>query len=305
VIVSDQGETEETAALMAEYSDNPLVIHLKSKATSLRENWAAGANYAIDQGFEFFAWLQDDDEIHYRYADRICESFDKCPQAIAWAARLECADGKGNALWFSSNGPMVPMRRLENGHALVPGELMGPVAYVTSWCLSPGAAFRCGEDFRKAVAEQPDGVDLYTERTIFASIGQYGKVLCDPVTVGYWNHHGKNESYRQREKQKEQTEIFVKWMDSKMDDIDGWEEPFNEWCRWMPSTFLLAFLQGMEHMTNSRWLPEIRRIMIENMSDLNPPSMGPQQVDGVLAGGEALGLPDTTVINQTVQALVV
>jgi len=65
VIVADQGGTEATSELMAQYAEHPFVSHhlTKGHAHCLQENWRLCFEACQT---EFFAWLQDDDVIGAR-----------------------------------------------------------------------------------------------------------------------------------------------------------------------------------------------------------------------------------------------
>ena len=292
VVICDQGQTAETAELLSsdEFAGNPRLVHLPSPATCLWENWKFGAGWAIDQGFDSFSWCQDDDVVHHRYVERIIQAFDHFPTATAWTARLACGENAVNAIWYSSNGPLVPMDLMHNRQIECQGELLAPVAYLTSWALSPAVAFRITPDIRDILSEQPSGCDLFTERTILASAGRRGWVVCDPATVGLWIHHGKNECYSQRKDQKVQREIFIAWMDDLMDGIADWQTVFDAWSRMMPVNFLMGFLGTLDE--SSRYASAIEQIIKRNLSTSNPPALSNQTIAGNAGevGGPAAGL---------------
>lgn len=291
IVVCDQGQTDETAELMAEYAGNPHIVHLKSPATCLWENWRYGADWAIDNRFEFVSWCQDDDVVHERYVERILASFDRFPNASAWTARLCCGENPTNAIWYSSNGPLVPMHQLKKRQRECMGELLAPVAYITSWALSPAVAFRTALGARETLAEQPENCDLFTERTVLASAGKRGYIICDPVEIGLWIHHGKNECYSQRKHQKEQRETFTNWMDDFMDGLSNWEGVFNAWCHHLPISFLSAFICTLDE--NSRYADAIGQIIQKNMGGVKPPMLSNQTIAGNAGqiGGEIRKVP--------------
>src|SRR5574343_1709006 len=188
VLVADQGHSYETSALMEKYLENPLVLHVKTDATCLWENWKSGMEAAMRLGARYVSILQDDDAIHARYADRIITAFDTFYDATAWTARLACAQNRDLGIWWSGNGPLVPMNIIKNLPRAIPSELLAPMAYITSWALSPAVAFRCGDTLQDILDDQPQACDLYTERTILASAGTRGPIICDPCILGYWFH---------------------------------------------------------------------------------------------------------------------
>ena len=267
VLVADQGHTPETAELMERYAYNPLVMHCKTDANCLHDNWNAGYNLAMADGAKYVAIFQDDDIIHHRYSERINLAFDTYHDALTWTARLCIAQDPELAIWFSSVGPLIPMNLMKNRPRVLPGDIMVPYGYLTSWALSPAVAFRAGTDLKEAIEAIPRDCDLYTERTILAEMGSRGPVVVDPVVVGYWRHHGKNESYRQNATtQPEQAKIFYDWMDRLMDRSDGWGEILLAWAHSMPNTHLSAYIAGLETV-ESRYATGIAEILRSGMKE--------------------------------------
>ncbi len=261
ILVADQGHTPETAELMAQYSDNPLVMHCLTDATCLHENWLAGAKLAMADGCKYFAWAQDDDLVHHRYSERINLGLDTYHDALTWTARLACAQDPELAIWYSGVGPLVPMNLMKNAARCLQGIIMLPYGYLTSWALSPAVAFRAGTDLLEALEAIPADCDLYTERTILAEMGTRGPVVCDPCVLGYWIHHNRNESYRQNAStQPEQTKTFYAWMDSLMDKTDGWEKMLLDWAHSMPNTHLNSYINLLE-IQDSRYACGIAEIL--------------------------------------------
>ncbi|MDR3582584.1 MAG: glycosyltransferase family A protein [Candidatus Pacebacteria bacterium] len=267
ILVADQGMTDATAELMHQYKDNPLVSHRRTDATCLWENWREAAEMAMDDGAEYFAWCQDDDIVHERYSERITIAFDTFADAQTWTAILAISEDEDLAMWFTGVGPLVPMNLLRNRPMVIDGDMLTPFAYVTSWALSPAVAFRCGQDFRDAMAEVPEHCDLFTERTILAAMGRKGKVVCDPVRIGYWRHHGKNESYRQNLVEKpEQQKSFLKWLDGMMDDLPNWADQFGLWAEIMPNAHLRGHAAGLDGM-DSRYVHAVKDVLTRSMRE--------------------------------------
>ena len=188
VIVADQRQTDKTPKLC----DDIVSIRMSSiwirAAACLWENWDAAAR-ACDT--EFFMWLQDDDCIATGVAARVIGSFDLFPKALHWQARL-CAGLSGQAMaWWGTSGPMVLMDMLGHKPVQWPGQVIPPCMYLSSWALSPAVAFRCGEEFNRALDCMPGDTDLWSERIILALMGMQGPWIADPVIVGPWVHHGQ------------------------------------------------------------------------------------------------------------------
>jgi glycosyltransferase involved in cell wall biosynthesis len=267
ILVADQGKTDATFELMRRYKDNPLVAHVPTEATCLWENWRAAADLAMDGGAEYFAWCQDDDIIHRRYSERINLAFDGFADAQTWCARLAIAHHKRLAIWWKGPGPFVPSDLLHNIPTVIPGELLTPVSYFTSWALSPAAAFRCGRDFRDAMSEVPERCDLYTERTILAAMGRKGRVVCDPVVIGYWRQHAENVSRRQNLYEKpDQEKAFLEWTDRMMDALPDWRVHLSDWASIMPNDDLHRFLYAMQGL-ESRYVYAVADVLTQSMKE--------------------------------------
>lgn len=243
VVVADQGHTDEVAQVMRRYENHPNVAHMPTEVDHLWANWRAVAEACTT---EFFAWLQDDDVIGRGYAARVARAFDRHPSALHWQARCQLAVNDRLGLPFAGNFPWVPMRSLEGEPDCWPGAVLAPTMYLTSWSLSPGVAFRCGESFSEALEAIPSYCDLFTERLILAEMGNRGDFIADPVLAGYWIHHGRNESYRQRLDQAPQSRILVDHLDAMLDESPKWRDQFLQWALVMPPDNLGAWSKVKE-----------------------------------------------------------
>jgi hypothetical protein len=113
----------------------------------------------------------------------------------------------------------------------------------------------------------PTHCDLYTERTILAAMGRKGKVVCDPVRIGYWRHHGKNESYRQNLVERpRQQEAFLEYTDRLMDDLPNWRDQFEMWAQIMPNQSLRGYLASMEGL-ESRYIYAVADCLTRSMRE--------------------------------------
>lgn len=280
ILVADQGKTTETAELMEKYKDNPLVVHAPTNATCLAENWKAAAELAMLDGAKYFAHVQDDDVVRYHYVERITQALDTFHDANTWTARLHCGHDPRKAIWFASNGPMVEMDVLNNIPTVIDGELLVPYQYFSSWALSPGVAFRCGTAFKESLDEQLTDIDLFSERTILASMGLRGDVVCDPVVAGIWLQHDSNESKRQRIHQPEQTKRFLQFADDLMDRSTRWKECLAGWADFMPNNFLEAYIFSMNGL-DSRYVCDVARILYDHSREEKGPEPDMKMVAGL------------------------
>ncbi len=230
VIIADQGGTEGTGRVMDRYADHPHVRHRLTHAANLWQNWRDPAQACET---EFFAWLQDDDIVSRIFASRVIQAFDSYPQALHWQANCHCSPDRVHALKWGWNGPQIGVRMIDTATEQWPGGILLASMYLTSWALSPGVAFRCGFEFDAAVDGMPEGCDLFAERLILAAMGAQGPWVADPVTAGYWHHHGGNESYAQNASGDlpRQRAIMVEHLDDILDRAKGWQEAFFVWLR--------------------------------------------------------------------------
>lgn len=277
VIVADQGHLTDTAEVLKAY---PQVEHVLTSSSSLWDNWEAAA-MACDT--PFFAWLQDDDIVApyvkrkdgsavpgTGFAARCLAAFDQFPDALHWQARLYCGvadDDTGldeiMAAPWGQSFPWVLMPIIKQAPLQWPGQILPPALYLTSWAMSPAVAFRCGEEFNRALSCMPPDCGLMYERLILASMGMQGPWIADPVVAGYWIHHGSNESYKQHVDQERQTQVLIEYLDECMDRVD-WKDIFGQWCISMNPMQVLGFLNDFQCKA-SRHADELTRIMAESL----------------------------------------
>lgn len=285
IVVADQGHEPETAEVLRRYGDHPHVEHILTEATCLWENWEAAA-LACDT--PYFAWLQDDDVVARGYANRIVHSFERWPDVLHWQARCLLGKDAEWGAWWSWNGPMMPMQYLAGKPAAWEGTVIVPVMYLTSWALSPGVAFRCGEAFNSALEQMPTHCDLFSERLILAYMGAQGRFAADPVIAGQWIHHGQNESYKQHKNQEEQQKVCFEHLDKLMDTIE-WGGAFQSWCEMIPVMNMLGMIQSAESIVTPHKEAIIKTMQksLEGRIEVVKPT---PKLDPAIAW-EALGMP--------------
>ncbi len=267
VLVADQGRTEGTTRVMDRYRDHPDVLHMSTGATSLWANWRKAAEYAQESfGAPYFAWLQDDDILSRIYASRVIKALDHFTDALHWQANCHCSPDGIHALKWGWNGPQIGVRMIDSALEQWPGGFLLASMYVTSWALSPGVAFRCGPQFTAALEGMPSGCDLFSERLILAAMGAQGPWVADPVTAGYWVHHGGNESYKQNASGglPVQRRIMVEHLDQILDSAGDWREAFLVWLKMRSPVDVLNWLKDFE-CPESRYVKEIKGIMQDSL----------------------------------------
>ncbi len=264
ILVADQGETEGTKQVMDRYEDHPHVYHIFTGAKTLWENWRLIAQRYVET--EFFAWLQDDDILSRIYASRVIKAFDGFPDALHWQANCHCSPDGIHALKWGWNGPQIGVRMLDVAQEQWPGGMLLASMYFTSWALSPGVAFRCGLEFSAMLEGVPEGCDLFNERLILAAMGAQGPWVADPVTAGYWVHHGENESYRQNANGSlpAQRKVMVEHLDDLLDRVESWREAFLVWLRTRSPVDVINWLKNFE-CTESRYVDEIKAVMQDSL----------------------------------------
>lgn len=263
VIVADQGQTDGTKRVMDRYSDHPHVYRVPTEAKTLWGNWYLAAT-ELDS--EFFAWLQDDDVLSRIYASRVTKAFDSYPDALHWQANCHCSPDGVHALKWGWNGPQIGVRMMDTATEQWPGGFLLASMYVVSWALSPGVAFRCGPEFTAALEGMPEGCDLFNERLILAAMGAQGPWVADPVTAGYWVHHGHNESYAQNANGSlpRQRTVMIEHLDELLDRAGGWREAFLVWLQTRSPLDVLNWLKGFE-CDESRYADELKGIMRDSL----------------------------------------
>ncbi len=264
IVVADQGHKEGTQQVMDRYADHPNIYHVLTTAENLWQNWGM---VALACETEFFAWLQDDDILARIYASRVTKAFDGFPQALHWQGNCHCSPDGIHALKWGWNGPQLGVRMLDMAMEQWPGSLLLASMYVTSWALSPGVAFRCGPEFTAALEGMPEGCDLFNERLILAAMGAQGSFVVDPVTAGYWVHHGGNESYRQNASGSlpAQRRVMIEHMDDLLDRSGSWREAFLVWLKTRSPSDVLNWLKDFE-CGESRHVGDLRGIMQDSLS---------------------------------------
>ncbi len=263
ILVADQGETEETQRMMDRYLYHPNVSHIRTKAKTLWQNWRMIADVCDT---EFFAWLQDDDILSRIYASRVIKALDGFPDALHWQGNCHCSPDGIHALKWGWNGPQIGVRMIDVAQEQWPGGLLLASMYFTSWALSPGVAFRCGPEFSAMLEGVPEGCDLFNERLILAAMGAQGPWVADPVTAGYWVHHGGNESYKQNASGSlpAQRKVMVEHLDDLLDRVESWREAFLVWLRTRSPVDVINWLKDFE-CSESRYVDELKAIMQDSL----------------------------------------
>jgi glycosyltransferase involved in cell wall biosynthesis len=229
-IVANQDPSSDLKSVCKEFEDHPNFKYYESPATKLWENWKFVAEKAIEEGAEFFGWLQDDDLISERHTRRVVRSFDYYPNSIVYLSRLAMAyDSMLGCHWTGNFGPKIPLDLLRGTPIEFPGRVMLPIAYFDGWAMSPAKAFRVGDAFKDMLNDLPDDCDMFTERLDIAYMGLRGGAIADPNIGGYWIMHGRNQSQITHNKVNDEATSCWKWLDNKMDENPDWRENLQSW----------------------------------------------------------------------------
>lgn len=277
VIVADDGDDRRTSAILRDHFADRLghIRHLINGPISAWTNWRRGMEAADT---EYVAWLQDDDVICRRYAERILHAFDgaarKGQYPHVWMGRLTCADDSGRfGMWYCGNGPWIFAQDLhgqEEPAHWSEGACIAASSYFTSWSLSPALAYRNGPRLRAALAAMPANCDIFVERIIPAELACEGGFLADAVTIGHWVQHDDNFSRKLWADQPRQTRLLVRHLDNLLDRLPGWEAQFGAWCKIIPPMQLVGWLKQLDTTEReggrSRHGRTLRRLMWESMT---------------------------------------
>lgn len=230
VIVADQGKTPETKGVCDSWCDNPFFKRVDSPATSLWENWRFVAEQAIEDGAEFFTWLQDDDYLNEYFSMRVVRAFDHYKDANVYCSNLGMSYSQNLGFLHVRNwGPAVPVDVRRNRPTCYPGNLLVIAGYLHSWCMSPAKAFRVNDQFKHMLETLPPECDCLTERLDIAACGLHSRFIVDPKPAGMWNMHDRNESQISGDKQPGQWAPAFAYLDSLMDQIPDWRSEMAAW----------------------------------------------------------------------------
>ena len=284
IVISDDGaDPDRTRAMLRTHYSGPLdsgqIVHFATKPRGAWQNWKA-AMQAADTPFA--AFLQNDDVVSRKYAERILYAFDEAERLgarpMVWMARMHCCEASARfGLWFAGNGPWCPMPSLY-GHDepihFAHGACVAASSYVTSWSLSPAIAYRTGPELTAALEAMPDVCDIYVERIIPATLATQGGFIADPAVISYWRQHGDalddgNLSRQQWADQPRQTKLLVPYLDDLLDKTPGWQEQFRAWCGIIPPTLIIPWLGQLDTTEReggaSRHGVTLRRLMLESL----------------------------------------
>lgn len=277
LVVSDDGDDEDsakTAAVLAEKYELALLTghieHVRTTGHGAWQNWRAGMEHAIDAGAELVSWLQDDDVIMPHYADRVTRAFDAHPLANVWEGRCQVSPDGEFFLWYSGNGPFIPMK-MGPAASFAEGSILASTSYFTSHSLAPGFAFRNVPHLRVALAAVPDECDIFVERLMPALAANGGPFIADPIVAGYWIQHPGQLSNQQHPDQPRQTGLLVDALDAMMPTLVGWQESLAAWLHVIPAGQIVSWLGQIdvtrrESGRKSEWLAEVRRVMAESLT---------------------------------------
>ena len=274
VLISDDGGDEnfrETIRIVEERRERARASGhelrcFRSGATSLWPNWDSVARRCDT---DFFLWLQDDDIILPRLAERVVSAFDRFPAADTYMAPLKLALDARHHWWNNGNGPWVPLS-VDGIPDEWEAEIFAPTCYFLAWSLSPGVAFRCGERFAAALDWMPQDCDVFAERLILVGMGREGgRFVADPAVAGLWIQHADNQYRKSHADQPRQSKILIDKLDAVMDDLPNWREILDLWCRLQHPHWITGWFGDLDHVQReggkSRHAQAIRDVMLGSL----------------------------------------
>lgn len=265
-ISDDSGMGDVRRRLEADYPAHMAAGRIRHEAFDADHAWPNWRHAAEMADTEYVAWLQDDDVVRATYAGRIIAAFDKFPDANLWMARLACAPDGRLAMWYSGNGPWVPMDLLGGSiSSFREGSILVSSSYLTSWSLAPAMAFRRGPWLDSALARMPAWCDIFVERLMPAMVADGGPFIADPVIAGYWVQHDDNLSRKQHADQPRQTRVLIDELDELMPRYDGWQRSFSAWLDLIPTGQVIQWMGILEQAERegrkSPYIDEIRGLL--------------------------------------------
>lgn len=187
IIVSDNGSTDATSVICAEYSSkDPRVRYYKSEKNQ-GSSWNFNRVFELSSG-KYFMWAAHDDDRHPSFVSACVEKLEKCPDAVLCQARTS-AHIEGNerllytATLFSFEDKVSLLARYRETLKSFPATALYGV-YRSS-------AMRKTKLFRKSVA---------TDMAFAQELSIYGRFVHVPsVLFTYWgraNWNSINDDYR-------------------------------------------------------------------------------------------------------------
>jgi glycosyltransferase involved in cell wall biosynthesis len=189
VLVSDNASTDETSEVVRSFGDR-VRYHRQS------ENLGSWPNFihltAMASG-EYFTWLQDDDLIHPRFAERAVRNLTQSRDVVLYLAYM--VNGPSYTTFSRPDiyGPPVALDWFHEGPRVLPGLAVLPPLFFVSFGMPPAMAAPT-DVIRRAVRHclpESDCV-LYNERIVVAHAALEGKVAVDPwLAAVFLLHEGE------------------------------------------------------------------------------------------------------------------
>lgn len=190
VIISDNASTDDTPDVVRAYNGR-VRYHRNS------ENIGAFGNFALLTKLatgDYFSWLQDDDYIFPRFAERAVSCLDASPGADAYAAYAVSTHDLDNLAGGWLYGPPVRLDWNNGTCRSIRWDLIVGLSLLVSVAIPPVIAFRAAA-LRPRVARWNQAIPLLLERTMLADVVAGGALAVDPYIAGVFHQH-PNQSYK-------------------------------------------------------------------------------------------------------------
>lgn len=225
IIVSDNASTDDTEAVVSEFGG-------RIRYERARTNLGPKSNFIrllelCDT--EYFSWLQDDDCLDHRFAERALCAFRANPAVTTYSAFALMSEGMESHYKAQVFGPSFSADFLTGkGVQTVDGRLVTPFSLFMSVTFPPVAVFRT-ETLRALLRSRSEVTDLFGERTWGAHSAAIGLLAVDPFIGAIVRLHPGQSQFSMLHREEKEWLIMAQDLDQlaaswNPDWLDGFAE---------------------------------------------------------------------------------
>lgn len=229
IIVSDNASTDDTEAVVGELGGR---IRYERAGTNLgpMNNFIRLLELCDT---EYFSWLQDDDCLDQRFAERALCAFRANPAITIYSAFALMSEGMESHYKAKVYGPSFPADFLTGKSVqIVDGRLVTPFSLFMSVTFPPVAAFRT-ESLRAVLRSRSGLTDLFAERTWGAHAAASGLFAVDPFIGAIVRLHPGQSQFSMLHREEKEWLIMAQDLDQlaarwNIDWLDGFADALSK-----------------------------------------------------------------------------